>query len=168
MKELDGLTNKVFVNSTCNELNALAFLNQMEDKEPMLTANQTLAFTTTDNYTVDMSMFLNFVSSKHQKLSIAQATKNFTEDRTQITYRMGNQLGVATQLFQKRGKVIEKEQEPTNDSYVYVGVIASVVILSLLVACCMMHQRKKRVNKLPVGQQEEHQDGETSRHASIN
>lgn len=114
MKELDGLTMKVFANSTCKELDALAMLNLMEDKEPFLTVNQSLTFTTHENYPVDMSNFLYLVSAFNKKLVTAQVGNDLTEDRTQFTYRMGEQLGVATQLFHKRGKVIE--QKPTNES----------------------------------------------------
>jgi hypothetical protein len=53
---------KILVNSTCKELDALAMLKLMEDKEPIIAVNRSLTFNTTENYSVDLSNFLTLVS----------------------------------------------------------------------------------------------------------
>jgi len=62
IKEIDELSMKILVNSTCKDLDALAMLNLMEDKEPILAVDRSLTFNTTENYPVDLSNFLTLVS----------------------------------------------------------------------------------------------------------
>jgi len=99
IKELDELTYSVLSNSSCSEVNELAFLKNIKDKYPILAINDSLSFNSTDNITIDISATPQLIAKNNKKLITEQAAANSTEDKTQYLYRMGEQLGLATKLY---------------------------------------------------------------------
>jgi len=99
IKELDELTYSVLSNSSCSEVNEIAFLKNIKDKYPILAINDSLSFNSTDNITIDISATPQLIAKNNKKLITEQAAANSTEDKTQYMYRMGEQLGLATKLY---------------------------------------------------------------------
>jgi len=99
IKELDELTYSVLSNSSCSEVNELAFLKNIKDMYPILAINDSLSFNSTDNITIDISATPQLIAKNNKKLITEQAAANSTEDKTQYLYRMGEQLGLATKLY---------------------------------------------------------------------
>lgn len=101
--ELDELAFTVLANSKCHDLDALAITKLIDGKGQIKFQNQSITFTTTEEVEVDLSGLPELIASNNKKLMKAQAA-NSTEDKSQYLYKMGEQIGLASKLYQISGK----------------------------------------------------------------
>lgn len=124
--EIDELTLKVLADSDCDEAQTMTAFKLLEaDKEPIAAHN--LTFKTANNVTVDLHMVPYFISRDQAAITEAYAT-NSTKSLSEQHYNIGKQLGMATKLFQLRGK----DTPNGSKSYWIIGAIVLFVILAFV------------------------------------
>jgi len=107
MYELDELTYSVLSSSSkCQDMAALAILHLIKGKEPILSKDSgkdvSLFFNSTEGVKIELASVPQMISFNNKKLTDAQAT-NSTLDKSKYLYNMGEQLGLATKLYAKKG-----------------------------------------------------------------
>jgi len=103
MYELDELTYSVLSGSSkCQDMDALAILHLIKGKEPILINDESLFFNSTEGVKIELASTPQMIAFNNKKLINAQAT-NSTEDKAKYLYKMGEQLGLATKLYQRKG-----------------------------------------------------------------
>lgn len=143
MYELDEIVNSVLANSSCKDLESLAILKLMKDKQPIQNDDKSIYFNSTEGVRIELGSTPQFIAYNNKKLTTAQATKS-TEDKTRYLHTMGDQLGMATKLYQIKGQNAPAKEN--NDWENAVVISLTVGILLAMIAFCVISQRKKRVN----------------------
>jgi hypothetical protein len=114
MYELDGLVNSVLANSSCKDLDAIAIFKLLKDKQPLEHSEKSIYFNSTEGVRIELGSTPQFIAFNNKKLTTAQAT-NSTEDKTRYLHTMGDQLGMATKLYQMKGQNVPATE--TNDDW---------------------------------------------------
>ena len=116
----------------------------MKGKAPIQTDAKSIYFNTTNGLRIELGSTPQMITYQNQKLTAAQATNDKTADRTQYLHRMGEQLGLATKLYQLKGKEAEMEKE--SDWEITVAIVVSVGVLFFIIAGCIINDRNKKNN----------------------
>lgn len=152
MYELDDLVFSVLAKSNCKELDAVAIFKTIDGKHPIEHNDNSIFFNTTEEVKIELASTPQFIAFNNKKLITAQAT-NSTDDRTRYLHTMGDQLGMATKLYQIKGKAAEKE---TNDDWLNtVAFAVSFGVLFSAIAFCVVKDKRKNSNKLSASDIEE-------------
>jgi len=72
---------------------------------------------------------------------LAQSTNSTGEDKSQYLYKMGRQLGLATKLYQLRGKAAPVASKQTDwQTITLIG--GSVLVLMIVIGLCFVKKHK--------------------------
>jgi hypothetical protein len=135
MYDLDELVNSVLANSSCKDLDSIAIFKLMKDKENLKTGEKSIYFNSTEGVRIDLGSTPQFIAYNNKKLTTAQATKS-TEDKTRYLHTMGDQLGMATKLYQMKAKTVPADEN--SDWENTVTIVVTVGILLSVIAFCVI------------------------------
>ena len=138
MYELDDLVFGVLSNSSCKELESLAIFSLIDGKHPIAHDDVSIFFNTTEEVKIELASVPQFMAFNNRKLTTAMAT-NSTEDKTQYLKTMGDQLGMATKLYEIKGK--NQESKDTSDWDNIVFLVCTVGILFSVILCFVISDR---------------------------
>jgi len=150
--ELDELAFKVLGNSKCEDLNALAMLKLLEGKAPIAAKNQSLSMTTTEEVEVDLSGLPDLIARNNKKLVLAQSA-NATGEKGQYLHKMGQQLGLATKLYQLKGKEAPVASKGL-DWQVTALIAGSVFVLIAATVFCFVKKHRRHGGAMKVADDE--------------
>ena len=140
--ELDDLIFGVMNNSSCKEIESLAIFKLIDDKHPIDHNDVSIFFNTTEEIKIELSSIPQFIAFNNRKLTTAQAT-NSTEDKTKFLKIMGDQLGMATKLYEIKGKNKKSNESSNWDNTIF--LVCTVGILFSTIAFCVITDRKQKV-----------------------
>lgn len=154
--ELDELTYSVLGNSKCKDLDSLAVFKLIDGKHPIEHNDASIFFNTTENVKIELSSIPEMIAFNNQKLTNLQSS-NSTEDKTQYLEMMGQQLGMATKLYQVKGKDLPAAAKQNDWDTTLLIVGAGAILFSAIVVCVVRMRKAKRVNKDSVTFEEGHE-----------
>ena len=141
--ELDDLAFSVLGESSCEKLD-LTFFKLLKDRAAIVIEKESIHFNTTNDIRIELGSTPQFIAYNNKMLLNAQATNSTsTDDKAQSLYMMGEQMGMATKLYQIKGA--DAPDGETNDDWYTTLAIGGVVCLLfvIIVASCI----NKRQNK---------------------
>lgn len=140
---LDELTYSVLGNSKCKDLDSLAVFKHIEGKHPI--DSESISFNTTEDVKIELASVPEMIAFNNQKLTNLQSS-NSTEDKTQYLEMMGQQLGMATKLYQIKGKNLPTTAKQNDWDTTLLIVGAGAVLFTALAVCVVRMKKAKRVN----------------------
>jgi len=117
----------------------------IQGKHPINSTDDSIFFNTTEDVKINLANTPKYIASNNQKLTTAQATSS-TIDKSVYLKNMGHQLGMATKLYQMKGKTLPAPAKE-NDWTQTVLISGGVAVLLSMIACCVIKIRNNKAAK---------------------